>query len=334
TGMLELVGARRALDAFDHGHRPVIAGEPADHAAERAPAIQRRRRVIDLDTQRAAALRFEVKAVARRAPGQSRRQRRRAALEVGARAAHRIGIDHDAGVAERTVLVAGRGLDGLVVDAGVGHGDAELLEGGDGAPFEIEHRVGLSKQVRMREIGASGIGDGGHADFALTFSGGGKAFQPSHAGLAQALGVGHDVGLRDGYEVGGIEEFADLDLMLQGKLRQRAGAACEDVLLFVVEVHGSRETQITSSFRNTRASAWTRNLEIVARDSGFALRAPRNDASRHFFAAAARSTKVLPPFILWWSGASLIWITTASASTPRLVTSALVMSRIMQIGRA
>src|SRR5262245_48026574 len=50
----------------------------------------------------------------------------------------------------------------------------------------------------------------------------------------------------------------------------------------------------------------------------------------HFF-AAARSTKVLPPFILWASGASLIWITTASASTPRFFTSACVMSRIMPI---
>src|ERR1700730_11635665 len=49
----------------------------------------------------------------------------------------------------------------------------------------------------------------------------------------------------------------------------------------------------------------------------------------YFFIAAARSTKVLPPFILWDSGASLIWITTASASTPRFVTSAWVMSRIM-----
>src|ERR1700733_13743141 len=49
----------------------------------------------------------------------------------------------------------------------------------------------------------------------------------------------------------------------------------------------------------------------------------------YFFIAAARSTKVLPPFILWDSGASLIWITTASASTPRFFTSAWVMSRIM-----
>src|SRR4051795_4863904 len=50
---------------------------------------------------------------------------------------------------------------------------------------------------------------------------------------------------------------------------------------------------------------------------------------RYLFCAALRSTKVLPPFILWASGASLIWITTASASTPRFFTSACVMSRIM-----
>src|SRR3954463_667156 len=55
----------------------------------------------------------------------------------------------------------------------------------------------------------------------------------------------------------------------------------------------------------------------------------RMERPRYFFAAAARSTKVLPPFILWASGASLIWITTASASTPRFLTSAWVMSRIM-----
>src|SRR3954447_6895390 len=54
-----------------------------------------------------------------------------------------------------------------------------------------------------------------------------------------------------------------------------------------------------------------------------------SDSAGYFFAAAARSTNVLPPFILWRSGASLIWMTTASASTPRVFTSAWVMSRIM-----
>src|SRR3954470_13164385 len=53
------------------------------------------------------------------------------------------------------------------------------------------------------------------------------------------------------------------------------------------------------------------------------------DGRYYFFAAAARSTKVLPPFILCANGASLIWMTTASASTPRFFTSASVISRII-----
>src|SRR3954464_2522693 len=48
-----------------------------------------------------------------------------------------------------------------------------------------------------------------------------------------------------------------------------------------------------------------------------------------YFCAALRPTKVLPPFILLVSGASLIWITTASASTPRFFTNAWVISRII-----
>src|SRR5262245_48295290 len=59
------------------------------------------------------------------------------------------------------------------------------------------------------------------------------------------------------------------------------------------------------------------------------LWAPAFAGATNYFFAAARSTKVLPPFILWASGASLIWITTASASTPRFFTSACVISRIM-----
>ena len=47
-----------------------------------------------------------MKAVARRAPGEAGRQRRRAAFEIGPRAAYRVRIDHDAGVAEGDVLVA------------------------------------------------------------------------------------------------------------------------------------------------------------------------------------------------------------------------------------
>src|ERR1700738_1389325 len=57
--------------------------------------------------------------------------------------------------------------------------------------------------------------------------------------------------------------------------------------------------------------------------------ATSSEDSRYLLCAALRSTKVLPPFILWASGASLIWMVTASASTPRFFTNACVMSRIM-----
>src|SRR5207244_9876984 len=161
------------------------------------------------------------------------------ALEIRTRPADRVGIDHDAGVAERRVLVAGRRLDGLVVDAGVGHGDAEFLEGGDGTPLQIEHPCGMAEQMRLGKVSAARIGDGGDAHAALAFGGGGEAFKPLHAGLAQAFGVGHDVGLRDRYEVRSTEEFADLDLVPQGLSRHRAGFPRQDVLFFVVELHQS-----------------------------------------------------------------------------------------------
>src|SRR6201999_1928867 len=71
-------------------------------------------------------------------------------------------------------------------------------------------------------------------------------------------------------------------------------------------------SRASMEFRNVRHSGQAaargliRNLGVVARDPGFADCAPRDDALHHFFAAAARSTKVLPPFILWASGASLV----------------------------
>src|SRR5262245_38787094 len=73
--MLELVGSGCTLNAFDNGYCPVIAREPADHATEPTPTVERRRRMIDLNAQRAAPLFREMKAVARRAAGQASRKR-------------------------------------------------------------------------------------------------------------------------------------------------------------------------------------------------------------------------------------------------------------------
>ena len=91
----------------------------------------------------------------------------------------------------------------------------------------------------MREIGAARVGDGRNTDPTLAFCGRSKAFQPLHAGFAEAFGVGHDVGLRHRHEIGGVEELPDLDLVSQRELRQRAGLACKNVPFFVVEFHQS-----------------------------------------------------------------------------------------------
>ena len=147
--VLERVGAGRGFEAFDERHRPVVAGETADHAAERAPFVQALRREIDADTAALRGAAFQMEAVARRAPGQPRGERRGPAFEVGARAAHRVGVDHHAGIAEGDVLAARRRLDGLVVDAGVGHQHAELDEGGDGALFQREHGGRSGRGTRL-----------------------------------------------------------------------------------------------------------------------------------------------------------------------------------------
>ena len=135
------------------------------------------------------------------------------------------------------MLAARRRLDGLVVDAGVGHRDAELDEGRDRAPLQVEHRGGLAEHAGFREVGAARIGDGRDAHAALAGRRLGEPLEPAHAGLAEAFGVGHDVRLRHRHEIGGAEEIADRDLVAQRLLRDRAVLAGENVLLFVVQFH-------------------------------------------------------------------------------------------------
>ncbi len=180
----------------------------------------------------------QMEAVARRPSRQARGQRRRPALEIRSRPADRVRINHHASVAKGRVLVARRRLDGLVVDAGVGHRDAQPLERGNRAPFEIEHRPRLAQPIGVREIGAARIGDRGNADAPLSFGRRGQSLEPDDAGFTETLGIGHDVGLRHRHEIRSAEEFSHLDLMLQGGLRNRTGLAGQDVLLFVAEFHG------------------------------------------------------------------------------------------------
>src|ERR1044072_3385551 len=61
--------------------------------------------------------------------------------------------------------------------------------------------------------------------------------EPAPPCLAEAFGVGHDVGLRHRHEIRRAEELADLDLMPQGLLADGALLAGKDLLLLVGEPH-------------------------------------------------------------------------------------------------
>src|SRR5207245_5502074 len=64
--MLHLVGGRHALDADEGRDLPIVAGEAADNAAERAPFVELARREADIDDQCRLPPFLEVVAVARR----------------------------------------------------------------------------------------------------------------------------------------------------------------------------------------------------------------------------------------------------------------------------
>ncbi len=80
------------------------------------------------------------------------------------------------------MLAEHRRHDGLVVDAGVGHQDAERLERGDRAPLQFDHPGLLLEPVRGGEIGAARIGDGRDAHPPLLRRQARHALQPFDAG--------------------------------------------------------------------------------------------------------------------------------------------------------
>ncbi len=194
-------------------------------------------RVGDLEVRRAAAARVEVIAVARRAAGERGGERRGTALEVGARAEHAVGVDRRARIAERDVLAEHRRDDRLIVDAGVGHHEAERLEGGGGAALEVGHRLGLAEALVGGEVDAARVGDGRDADAALGERHRGEAFEEVDARRPERFRVRHQVDLRDRHAVLGIEEAADLDDLLHGGAARRPFGAGEHRLLVVIELH-------------------------------------------------------------------------------------------------
>jgi len=235
--MLELIRSGWVDDALDHRDGPVVACNAPDHRAERAPFVERVGSEVGVDMQSRTALFGEMKAVARRASGQSGRNRGRSAFEIGERPTYRVGKNHHAGIAKGDMLVGHRRLDGLIIDAGIGHRHAESDESRNRAALQIEHRPGVTEKIRFCEIGAARIGNGWNAHLPLPLGDRRQPFQPAHAGFAEAFGIGHDVGLRHRHEIGRAKELAHLFLVLQRDLRKRAEFSAQNILLFVVELH-------------------------------------------------------------------------------------------------
>jgi hypothetical protein len=71
-----------------------------------------------------------------------------------------------------------------------------------------------------------------------------QRLEPGDARLAQALGVGHDVRLRHRHEIGGAEELAHLDLVLERALRRRAVLARQHRSFEIVQLHGTASMEV------------------------------------------------------------------------------------------
>jgi hypothetical protein len=84
------------------------------------------------------------------------------------------------------------------------------------------------------KISAAWIRNGGDPNPPFTVGGGGEPFKPLNAGLAQTFGIGHDVGLRYLDKVLCAKEVADLDLVLQGLLRDIPALAGQNITLFII----------------------------------------------------------------------------------------------------
>ena len=82
-----------------------------------------------------------------------------------------------------------------------------------------------------------------------------QAFEPGDARLAQALGVGHDVRLADGHEIGRIEEVADGDLVAHGPLAHGPLLARQHGAFFLGQAHADLPIGSSPAARHFAAAA-------------------------------------------------------------------------------
>src|SRR5947208_15195669 len=164
-----------------------------------------------------------MKSILRSAAGQRGGKRRRAGLEVRARAEYRIRVDHGSGVAPGDVLAEARLVPGLVVDAGVGGDDLHAPQALD--ELALLRHLGwvLPQPLAVREIdaargrGASDAAARAEAHFLA---------QELEAAVAHHLDVAHQVDIGDRNHALCLPEAADLDLVLErapGRLPKLAG---------------------------------------------------------------------------------------------------------------
>src|SRR4051812_22569858 len=111
------------------------------------------------------------------------------------------------------MLAPRRRLDGLVVDASVCHGDAELHERCDRASLLLDHRCRLAQHAGGRKIRPTRVRYRRNAYAPLPALGRSQSFQIPHASFAETFGIGHDVRLGNGHKVSGTKEVADAYLM-------------------------------------------------------------------------------------------------------------------------
>jgi hypothetical protein len=99
------------------------------------------------------------------------------------------------------------------------------------------HFLCLPEPLVGSKIQPARIGDDGNADHALLWRQPCKVAEPSDSSLTETLGVHHDERLRDGYEIGGIEERADRELMAHCTLPRRSELAGRHCTLLVIDLH-------------------------------------------------------------------------------------------------
>jgi hypothetical protein len=174
-----------------------------------------------------------VEAVPGRASGEAGGEGGRAALEVAARAEHRVGVDHGAGIAPGDMLAEMRLIDRLVVDAGVGLHHADRAQMPDQLAFLAHHLRVLEQPLGDCEVDAAGVGGDRDAKARLLARPGAQKLEP---GIAHDLHVAHHVGTGHRHHALGAEETADLDLHGQCPLGGLAIGSIEHRLLVGAEL--------------------------------------------------------------------------------------------------